>query len=158
VDLWTKKSNKQEQQTSDNLLREYLGLISKGNLQHQIIFPGKAGNVGDWYRIADIFVLSSRFEGFPNVLLEAMASGTACVSFDCDTGPRDLIQDGYNGLLVEELNTKELAKSIERLINDAALRNTLAKNATKVRETYSENILLEKWAKLLELVIANHRN
>jgi glycosyltransferase involved in cell wall biosynthesis len=158
VDLWTKKSNKQEQQTSDNLRREYLGLISKGDLQEQIILPGKAGNVGDWYRIADIFVLSSRFEGFPNVLLEAMASGTACVSFDCDTGPRDLIEDGYNGLLVEELNTDELAKSIERLITDAALRNTLAKNATIVREEYNESIILEKWSKLLEFVITDHRN
>jgi len=139
----------EEQQKSDDLLMEYDALISKYHLQEQICLPGKAGNVGDWYRIADIFVLSSRFEGFPNVLLEAMAAGTACVAFDCDTGPRDLIRDGYNGILVEELNIGELGASIENLINDDNLRSKLAKSAIEVRKTYCESIMMQNWTDIL---------
>ena len=57
----------------------------------RVLFPGSVGNIADWYDRADIFVLSSYTEGFPNVLLEAMAHGLAVASFDCDTGLRDLI-------------------------------------------------------------------
>lgn len=124
--------------------------IKKFDLTNKIFLPGRAGNVGDWYNRADIFVLSSRYEGFPNVLLEAMASGTACVSFDCETGPSEIIQHNKTGILVSRNNSDELKKSINRLIEDSTLRNKLANSSIYVRDEYSEKNVFEKWAKLLD--------
>lgn len=61
------------------------------NLEGNVCLPGAVGNLSDWYEQADVFVLSSQFEGFPNALLEAQAHGAACVSFNCLSGPADLI-------------------------------------------------------------------
>ena len=72
----------------------------------RVHFPGSVGNISEWYERADLFVLSSIVEGFPNVLLEALTYGLPCISFDCNTGPRDIIQDGFNGILVDP-NEKE---------------------------------------------------
>jgi len=125
-------------------------LIKDNGLSDRISLPGKAGNIIEWYQRADIFVLSSRFEGFPNVLLEAMASGTACISFDCDTGPQELIDHRKNGLLVEHLNTASLRSSIYELMEDSTLRKRLSKNAILVRDSFSDEIILKKWKDLFD--------
>lgn len=122
------------------------------DITDRVILAGKVGNVGDWYERADIFALSSRYEGFPNVLIEAMASGCACVAFDCDTGPRDIVEHNKNGLLVSPENVGELADAISLLINDNALRNKLSQNAVSVRENFSENAILIKWCDLIESI------
>lgn len=142
--------DEEERQAGDSLYKIYQKLISEYSLNKQVLLPGKAGNVGEWYQVADIFVLSSRFEGFPNVLLEAMASGTACVAFDCDTGPRDLIRNQINGILVKELNTSELGNAIEKLMSDTKLRNSLALKAIQVREKYNGNNIFENWLNVFE--------
>ncbi len=141
--------DEEERQAGDSLHKVYQKLISEYSLKEQVLLPGKAGNVGEWYQVADIFVLSSRFEGFPNVLFEAMASGIACVAFDCDTGPRDLIRNHINGILVDELNIDELSSSIEGLINSDELRIKFAKNSVEVRDIYCENVIMERWNKVL---------
>lgn len=111
--------------------------------------PGRVGNVGEWYARADIFVLSSRYEGFPNVLLEAMASACASVAFDCPTGPGDLIVNGVNGLLVEAENEQALADAMQRTMTDAGLRQRMGAEATSVRSTYSESRIYGQWAQLI---------
>jgi len=73
-------------------------------LGHRVKLPGRAGNMPDWYARADLFVMSSHFEGFPLVLVEAMAHGCPAVSFDCDTGPRDIIRDEMDGRLVRPVS------------------------------------------------------
>ncbi|GIW60945.1 MAG: glycosyl transferase [Patescibacteria group bacterium] len=103
--------------------------ITNLGLSEQVFLPGRVGNVGDWYASADIFVLSSRFEGFPNTLLEAMASGVAVVSFDCETGPRDIIRHGRNGLLVNAEDVQGLAEAMAKLMGDENLRKQLSENA-----------------------------
>ena len=139
----------EDEKNSGDLVREQLmSLIAEKHLENRVLLPGKAGNMTEWYQRADIFVLSSRFEGFPNVLLEAMASGTACVSFNCDTGPADLIQHGINGMLVEVLNTKELGMAVYEVMNQPGLREKLADNAIKVRNIYSEEKIMKLWIEI----------
>ena len=139
----------EDEKNSGDLVREQLmSLIAEKHLENRVLLPGKAGNMTEWYQRADIFVLSSRFEGFPNVLLEAMASGTACVSFNCDTGPADLIQHGINGMLVEVLNTKELGMAVYEVMNQPGLRKILADNAIKVRNTFSEEKIMKLWIEI----------
>lgn len=112
--------------------------------------PGRVGNMADWYQRADLFVLSSRFEGFPNVLLEAMAAGCACVAFDCDTGPRDIITDGRDGLLVPAEDVEALATAMADLMDDDELRSRLGAVATEVRQRFSEERILGQWRALID--------
>ena len=127
-------------------------LIDELDLNDKVKIPGCAGNISDWYQRSDIFVLSSRYEGFPNVLLEAMASGCSCISFDCDTGPSEIIINEQNGLLVPCEDIDCLAKAMERLVKDEKLRAHIASNAIKVREDYSERRIMDMWVQFFEEV------
>ena len=112
--------------------------------------PGRVGNVSDWYQRSDVFVLSSRYEGFPNVLIEAMASGCPCVAFDCDTGPRDMIENRVNGILVPPEDIDELKVAMKNLMSDPDLRSQLGKQACSVRETFSELRVVTLWQEVLQ--------
>lgn len=125
---------------------ERLGLTRNTHL------PGNAGNIGDWYSRADLYVMSSRFEGFPNTLVEAMAHGCAAVSYDCDTGPRDIIRHEQDGLLVSPVgDVPALALALDRLMGDDALRKRMATQALDVRDRYSMSSILAKWDALFEV-------
>jgi len=128
------------------------------DLKNSVHMPGKVGNVGAWYDRADIFVLCSKFEGFPNVLLEAMAYGNAVVSYDCDTGPADIIEHNSNGLLVESDNIDELANSIEIIMSNPVLREQFKKNAGRVAQKYSSESIFRSWDEVLGLVCESEVN
>ena len=127
-------------------------LVCNLEVADRVFFPGKVGNMSDWYDRADMFVLSSVVEGFPNVLLEAMAYGLPCISFDCDTGPRDMIEHGVNGILVNP-NDKDLGLSnaIDKIISNEILRSSIANNAIFVREKYSINFIIQKWSDVIDI-------
>ena len=109
---------------------------------HCLHFPGRVGNVQDWYERADLFLLPSRYEGFPNVLLEAMASGCCCISSDCPQGPAELICDGVNGrLLPNDANPETWAELVSELLTDSEQRRRLADGALDVRRRFSEERL-----------------
>jgi glycosyltransferase involved in cell wall biosynthesis len=114
--------------------------------------PGQVANVSDWMLRASIFALPSRFEGFPNALLEAMQLGTACVSFDCPSGPGDLIQHARNGLLVAPSDVDALVEALRELALDEALRDRLAREATKVATTFSADRIYGLWMETLDSV------
>tara|TARA_B100000989_G_scaffold294270_2_gene273086 strand:+ start:4392 stop:5504 length:1113 start_codon:yes stop_codon:yes gene_type:complete len=126
-------------------------ILKEKKIEDRVFFPGKVTNISDWYSASELFVLSSMVEGFPNVLLEAMSYGVPSISFDCDTGPREIIEDKVNGILVSP-NEKEIGlyKALDELIKDEKLRKKISKKAIMVRDKYSiENIML-KWNESLK--------
>jgi glycosyltransferase involved in cell wall biosynthesis len=127
--------------------------IDELDLNDRVKMPGCVGNISDWYRRSDIFVLSSRYEGFPNVLLEAMANGCSCISYDCDTGPSEIIINEQNGLLIPPEDIDSLAEAMERLVKDEKLRVHIAANAIKVRENFSEDRIMDMWIQFFEEVL-----
>lgn len=123
--------------------------ISNAGLEGRVLLPGSTRFVGNWYDRADIFVLCSSLEGFPNVLVEALAHGVASVSFDCREGPRDIIQDGVNGFLIPDGDDEALADALIRLKDDEALRMQLAAKGAGVVSVFSEAHVLDLWEGLL---------
>ena len=124
-------------------------------LGHRVKLPGRAGNMPDWYARADLFVMSSHFEGFPLVLVEAMAHGCPAVSFDCDTGPRDIIRDEMDGRLVRPVSdTGALPTALTQLLDDETLRKRMAEQAIKVQERFSMTRILDMWDRVFMEVIS----
>lgn len=129
-------------------------LADQPELQGRLHFPGHVGNVADWYARAQLFVLSSRYEGFPNVLVEAMAAGCCCVAADCPQGPADLIQDGINGrLMPQSASDGQWVQVLGGLLKDGDARDRLAAQAVAVREMYAPQVLQQRLLKALEGVI-----
>jgi glycosyltransferase involved in cell wall biosynthesis len=124
--------------------------IDAAGLGARIRLLGQAGNVGDWYRAADLYVMCSRFEGFPNTLAEAMAHGLPAVSFDCDTGPRDIIRHDVDGLLVCSGDAAALRHALARLMGDAGLRAEFAGRAVQARTRFSPETTVTKWERLFD--------
>lgn len=125
-----------------------LGLVGRVNM------PGNVSNPFDWMSEADFLVLSSRYEGFPCVVGEALACGLPVVSFDCDSGPRDIIRDGIDGLLVEPDNVEALAASIAHLMGNEAQRVEMARRAPEVLARFSLDAVLQQWDRLFAKVTA----
>jgi GalNAc-alpha-(1->4)-GalNAc-alpha-(1->3)-diNAcBac-PP-undecaprenol alpha-1,4-N-acetyl-D-galactosaminyltransferase len=111
---------------------------------------GRKKNIFDLYAKASIFVLSSKKEGFPNVLLEAMACGCAVVSFDCPYGPSEIIENGVNGILVKNQDFEALGNALQRLMDDVELRRRIGDKALKVRDSYSIEKVAAQWMDIFE--------
>jgi glycosyltransferase involved in cell wall biosynthesis len=121
----------------------------------RIFMPGIAGNVGQWYARADLYVTSSRFEGFPNALAEALAHGLPAVSVDCDTGPRDIIRHGVDGLLVPVEDALGLQATLDRVMGDNALRAEMASRAIDARSRFSIEKIAGMWEGLFRRLSEN---
>lgn len=125
-------------------------LIKKCNLQEKVILTGKLSEkeINKELLKSDVFVLTSKSESFSLVLCEAMNYGVPCVAFDVDVGPREIIDDGINGFLVNDRNVNLMINKIESIIEDKELKNKMGINAIKnIQKFYPINIL-EKWEKI----------
>jgi glycosyltransferase involved in cell wall biosynthesis len=129
-------------------LRVDLGLVDRCRL------PGWTSRPFDVMRSADLFVLSSRQEGFGNVLVEAMAVGLPVVSFDCPSGPRTVVHDGEDGILVPAEDVEALRAAMTRLIDDPAERDRLAARAVDVRQRFAVPTIMDRWDRLIADVTA----
>lgn len=118
-----------------------------------VTFRGNSQQIISEYAKHKLFVMTSKSEGMPTVLLEAMASGCACVSTDCDFGPSDLIQDGENGFLVPVHDIDAIADRLCRLLEDDALGRRLGEAAKGIRETNSVEKIGEAFRRYVQQII-----
>ena len=109
-------------------------------------------NIYEEYETSSIFVLSSRYEGFGLVLVEAMSCGVPCISFDCPNGPAELITHGEDGLLVPLGDIEKLAESIEWMITHEEERLRMSNNARQKAKQYTAEVIMPQWVELFEKV------
>ena len=115
------------------------------NLSDCVSFPGVEEKAVLQIARSAVFVLSSRSEGMPNALIEAMAAGVPCVSTECDMGPKELIKDGQNGLLVPVDDAEAMAQAICRILRDRSFSDSLSVNALQIRNTHSIEKITQLW-------------
>lgn len=127
--------------------------IEERNLGDSIVLNEPTNNIMEKYLESSICVLSSRYEGFSLVILEAMACGVPVVSFDCPHGPRNILSDGDDGLLIEYLNSQALANGICRLIENQELRKRFGGNARQNIQRFSKDKIMMKWDNLFHDLI-----
>lgn len=130
-------------------------LIKKLDLSDRVFLHGITDDVEIFYKKSSIFVLSSRSEGFPNALCEAMAYGCACIAFDCPTGPKEIINDRVNGILVPCGNIDIMVKEIQYLINNPQARGKLEKSAKDILYRLNIGEIKKQW---LEVASSIHKN
>ena len=125
--------------------------IEDAGLGERISMPGRVGNMRQWYEASDLYVLSSRVEGLSNTLLESMASGLAPVAFDCETGPREIIRHGIDGVLVKPAGDSEaLAAHLSDMMAHPQQRRAYARRAVDVRDRFSTPRIMTLWGHLFE--------
>lgn len=130
-------------------LQQQIDTLQLSSVVH---LKGVSHNIGEVYAHSSFFVMSSLYEGFPLVLVEAMNCGLPCVSFDI-TGANSIINDGENGLLVTDNDTYALADACMKLIEEKGLREKMGKQALILSARFSKIRIMQKWMSLFELLI-----
>ena len=137
------------------MLDELKDKVQDYGLESQILFMPPTKDMEHEYMTSAMCVLTSRFEGFPVVLQEAMGCGLPCISFNCPSGPRYLITNQEDGFLVEDGNIKAFADKVCMLIEDESLRRTMGRKAKQNIACYSKDRIMGQWRSLFERLISN---
>lgn len=128
-------------------------MVKSFGLDNQVDFLGWTHDIDKVLQTKSIYVLSSRREGFPCSLLEAMSQDCACVAFDCKTGPNEIITDGTNGLLARIGNVDDLANKMQLLIENEPLRQQLATKATEDVRKFEKEKIMQQWDELIHSIV-----
>lgn len=122
-------------------------------LEDRVFLPGMSESIGEYYQKCSIFVLSSRAEGFPNCLVEAMSYGLPVISTDCETGPSVIIKHGEDGLLVPNKDINSLSDAMDYLTKNSTVRATLGDAARLSVEKFNVNVIMKQWEQLVQRCI-----
>ena len=160
IRIWAEVKNK------DNNNDWELHIIGEGkeysrmrNLSEQLgvqnsvqILPA-TNRIQNEYLKSSIYALTSKYEGFPMVLLEAMQAGLTCIAFDCPNGPQEIIKNGKDGFLIKVGNTEEYAERLLELMHNSQLLYSMRKTAYKNIQRFSQNKVMEQWESLFNQLI-----
>lgn len=130
--------------------RSLLNKIEQEGLNNFLIYKGVTNSIIDVYERYSVFVLTSRFEGMPNVLLEAMGSHLPVISYDCKTGPSELISDCVNGFLVSLDDVDTMCKRILSIVKSKELSEQLSSHSWDELDKFSKANVMKKWSKILQ--------
>ena len=134
-------------------IKNLQNIAKQYHVSKQFELIGQIQNLALKFRESTIFILSSKYEGFGMVLIEAMSQGCACISYDCKTGPREIITHNVDGILVDDQNMEAMKNAISDLIENSEKRTFLAENAIKSVKRFSVKKIVDKWEMLLNEVI-----
>jgi glycosyltransferase involved in cell wall biosynthesis len=126
-----------------------LKLLAKNlNVSNNVVFHKPVQDIDKKYLEASFYLMTSRFEGFGMVLIEAMASGLPCVAYDCPCGPRGVLSQKEDGFLIENGNESDYVKAVETLIENVKLRREMGKKAKLSSEKYNIDAIMQTWNQL----------
>jgi GalNAc-alpha-(1->4)-GalNAc-alpha-(1->3)-diNAcBac-PP-undecaprenol alpha-1,4-N-acetyl-D-galactosaminyltransferase len=129
--------------------------ITSLNLLTQVKLLGSIKDLKPLYQQAKIFTTTSEFEGFPNALCEAMANGCACISYNCATGPSEIINNDKNGILVDVGDSIKFTEQLSLLMNDEEKITRFSTEAYKIQTLLDENKIMQQWEQLIDTVLKN---
>ena len=127
-------------------------LINENDLQDKLVIKGLEKNQDLIYGDKGIYVMTSRYEGLPLVLLEAQQYNLPIVSFSCPTGPNEIVEDGVNGYLVECYDTDKLSQKLLELMGDEVLRQSFSEHAKENMDKFDKDKILKQWIELIETI------
>jgi len=128
------------------------GLARELNIEQSVNFHLPVSNIVEKYHRASIYAMTSRFEGFPMVLIEAMACGLPIIAYDCPVGPRSIVTNTVDGFLVEDGDKDSFAVKLLELMGNPDLRKKLGRNGAENRQQYKLDAIMDKWKLLFESV------
>ena len=158
IEVWRLVAEKHQDWTvrmfcTGAMLDELKNKVKKYGLGQQVLFMPPTKDMEREYLNSSMCLMTSRFEGFPVVLQEAMGCGLPCLSFNCPSGPRHIITDKEDGFLVENGNIQAMAAKVCELIEDEQLRRQLGNKAKENIARYSEEKIMGQWKNLFEELI-----
>jgi glycosyltransferase involved in cell wall biosynthesis len=127
--------------------------INDLNISEHVELLGFRSDISTLLKESGIYILTSRFEGLPMVLIEATSQGIACIAYDCISGPSDIIEDGKTGILVKNQDKSEMITKLTQLMQDKKLRLNLGTNAIKGCEKFSIHEIGKQWENLFYEII-----
>lgn len=136
--------------TGDEKIKHELMQFNSGREQGKINLMGNVKGIENIYPGHGIYIMTSRSEGLPLVLLEAKTFGLPIVSFDCPTGPSEIVLDGVNGYLINDFDIEEMSNKIIELIKNEKLREDFSKNSMKDTDKFNKDKILKQWIDLIE--------